>query len=146
MTGNGVPTEVTNFTWSALFGLIAVLINGTAFGVWLKTRPLMKQRENERELTALTARAEDMDDMRKRIGDLETKVETASASAHSAEMKLVYAVSAVQLLAAKIRADNPNDPALLQAMELLKAATSGEMPPWAGKMAAGLNNIRGTGE
>ncbi|HEX8415010.1 MAG TPA: hypothetical protein VF637_14155 [Sphingomicrobium sp.] len=84
--------------------------------------------------------------MRKRITDLEAKIQTASASAHSAEMKLVYSVSAVQLLATKIRADNLNDPALLQAMELLKAATSGEMPPWVGKVTAGLNNTRGTGK
>lgn len=145
-TGNGIPTEVTNFTWSAFFGLLAVIINGTAFGVWLKTRPAMKKLEIDREAGALATRGEDMDDMRKRISDLETKVDTAVASAHAAELKLVYAVSAVQLLAAKIRADNPNDPALLQAMELLKAATSGEMPPWAGKVATNLNNIRGTGE
>lgn len=123
--------------WVLVFGL---------FGAMVKAWPALKKLANEREAGALAARAEDMEDMRKRITDLEGKVESASAAAHSAELKLVYAVSAVQLLAAKIRSDNPNDPALLQAMELLKAATSGEMPPWAGKTAAGLNNIRGTGE
>ncbi|MFS0771026.1 hypothetical protein [Sphingomonas sp. 1P08PE] len=124
---------------------IWVLVFGF-FGAMVKAWPALKKLANEREAGALAARAEDMEDMRKRISDLEAKVETASTAAHSAELKLVYAVSAVQLLAAKIRADNPNDPALLQAMELLKAATSGEMPPWAGKVASGINNIRGTGE
>lgn len=41
--GSGIPTEVTNFTWSAFFGLLAVVINGTGLGIWLKTRPNMKK-------------------------------------------------------------------------------------------------------
>jgi hypothetical protein len=38
-TPDQIPTTVTNFTWSAFFGLLAVIINGSAFGIWLKTRP-----------------------------------------------------------------------------------------------------------
>ena len=123
--------------WVLVFGL---------FGAMVKAWPALKKLANERESGALAARAEDMDDMRKRISDLEAKVETASASAHAAEMKLVYAVSAIQLLAARVRADNPDDPALAQAMELLSAATTGGMPSWAPKLAAGLSQIKGVGE
>lgn len=87
-----------------------------------------------------------IEDLRERIVALESKVESASLLAHTAEMKLVYAVSAVQLLAARIRADNPDDPALKQAMELLSAATTGGMPGWSNKLAVGLDTVRGTGE
>jgi hypothetical protein len=85
-----------------------------------------------------------IDDLRGRIVALEGRVDTASTAAHAAEMKLVYAVSAVQLLAARIRADNPDDPALMQAMELLKAATTGGLPGWAPKLAQGLDEIEET--
>lgn len=91
-------------------------------------------------------RRNDLDDMRKRIGDLEAKVELASTAAHAAEMKLVYAVAAVQLLAANVRARSPDDPTLKQAMELLAAATSGGLSGWAGKLADGVDRIKGTGE
>lgn len=87
-----------------------------------------------------------IDDLRERIVALEGKVESASAAAHSAELRLVYAVSAVQLLAAPIRADNPDDPVLRQAMELLSAATTGGLPPWSSKLANGLDGIKGPGE
>lgn len=138
-----MPDAMTQITPGAIG--IWVLVFGL-FGAMVKVWPALKKLANERESGALAARAEDMDDMRKRITDLEAKVDEASHAAHAAEMKLVYAVSAVQLLAAKIRHDAPNDPALLQAMELLKAATSGELPSWGAKLATALNQVRGTGE
>ncbi|HEX8382462.1 MAG TPA: hypothetical protein VF592_03705 [Sphingomonas sp.] len=91
-------------------------------------------------------RRADIEDLRKRISELETKVDAAHTAAHTAEMKLVYAVAAIQLLAAKVRADNPNDPTLAQAMELLAAATSGGFPGIDQRLAAGLSKMRGTNE
>jgi HAMP domain-containing protein len=136
MMPNPMPVHVAGITWTgALVGLLNVLVGGALVAA-IRNWPRL------RELT-IGQRKDDLDDMRKRITDLETKVESASAAAHSAEMKLVYAVSAVQLLAAKIRADNPNDPTLLQALELLAAATGGEMPGWAGKLSKGVAKIKG---
>lgn len=79
-TGSGVPTEVTNFTWSALFGLIAVLINGTAFGVWLKTRPATRKLDYDRESNLLEL-------VTKRLEALEAKLE-AERARHEAERSL----------------------------------------------------------
>jgi hypothetical protein len=81
-----------------------------------------------------------------RVATLEAKVEEATHLAHTAEMKLVHAVAAVQLLAAKIRADNPSDPTLKQAMELLAAATTGSLSGWAAKLADGADRMKGQGE
>jgi len=147
MSDHPVTVAVQGWTWSA--GLLATL-NAVALGVavaLVKAWPALKKIANDREKTALEARGEDMATMTARLEALERKVESASALAHAAEMKLVYAVNAVQLLAARIRADNPTDPTLLQAMELLAAATSGGLPGWATKIpSAELNKIRGTDE
>ena len=48
--------------------------------------------------------------------------------------------------AAKVRADNPDDPTLKQAMELLKAATTGGMPGFVTPLMEGLNSIKGLAE
>lgn len=138
---SAIPVIVTGtgWTWTAIFGAaqtaIALVLGGGGFVAIVKVWPRMKE-------LAIGQRRSDLDDMRDRIGELEKKVEVASASAHAAEMKLVYAVSAVQLLAAKVRADNPDDPTLAQAMELIAAATGGEMPSWAGKLAKGLSSTK----
>jgi len=127
---------MTALTWTgALVGLLNLLVGG-ALVTAIKNWPRVK------ELT-IGQRRGDLDDMRTRITSLEAKVEIASTAAHAAELKLVYAVSAVQLLATKIRADNPNDPTLAQAMELLAAATGGEMPSWATKLSKGLGKMKG---
>lgn len=91
-------------------------------------------------------RRDDLDDMRKRISDLEAKVETASTAAHAAEMKLVYAVAAIQLLAAKVRASSPDDPTLKQAMELLSAATNGVLSGWHSELSNELSRMKGKSE
>lgn len=123
--------------WGLLFAVTVALIKGWPAIVDATTRA--------REAMAAGKRGT-IEDLRDRIVALEAKVETASQAAHTAEMKLVYAVSAVQLLAARIRADNPDDPTLAQAMELLSAATGGALPGWAGKVADGLSRLQGVGE
>jgi hypothetical protein len=146
MSDHPVTVAVQGWTWSA--GLLATL-NAVVIGVavaFVKAWPALKKIANDREKTALEARGADMVKMNERVAALEARVETASQAAHSAEMKLVYAVNAVQLLAAPIRAANPNDPTLLQAMELLAAATVGGMPGWAPKISAELTKIKGVGE
>lgn len=129
--------ERSPWGWALLASVLLAIIKG-----W----PLLTRLRNERETGLLGAQSIEMEKLNRRIEQLEAKAEAAMAAAHSADMKLIYAVNAVQLLAAKIRAHDPNDPALAQAMELLRAATSGEVPAWAGKLAAGINQIRGTGE
>lgn len=141
-----VPVHVSGFSWTAiLVALLNVLVGGALVAA-IKNWPRLK------ELT-IGQRRDDMALMDGRIASLErqvkeatAKIEEANTVAHTAEMKLVYAVSAVHLLATKIRADNPNDPTLLQAMELLTAATTGTMPDWPGKLGAALGRMKGTGE
>lgn len=112
----------------------------------IKGWPAISDAVTRARVALAEGRKSTIDDLRDRIVALEGKVETASTAAHAAEMKLVYAVSAVQLLAARIRADNPDDPALVQAMELLSAATTGGLPAWAPKLSQQLDSIKGTGE
>lgn len=115
--------------WALLASVLVALVKG-----W----PVLKKIANEREAGLLASRAADMDEMREQIAGLTTKVEAAVDAAHKAELKLVYAVSAVQLLAARIRADNPDDPSLKQAMELLAAATGGILPSWEQQLSNGV--------
>ncbi len=119
--------------WGVLVMMLGVLIKG-----W----PAISDANARARESIATRKSNTIDDLRDRIGLLEAKVESASTAAHAAELKLVYAVNAVQLLAARIRSDNPDDPALQQAMELLSAATTGGLTNWAGKLANGLNDIR----
>ncbi len=130
------------WTWSTTFQLaqavITAVIGGGFLKAWVQNGPLLRKIEADATAAAAAVRRDDMDDMRERITQLEAKVEGATQAAHKAEMKLVYAVSAVQLLAAKIRAENPNDPTLRQAAELLAAATSGDLPGWEQKLTTGL--------
>lgn len=136
---SAVPVTMHGFTWgSGLLVILNLLVGGGIIKAW----PALKKIAADRELAISQGRREDMDDMRKRITDLESKVEAASQAAHSAEMKLVFAVSAVQLLAARIRANNPDDPTLKQAMELLAAATTGDLPSWGKKLSDGINRRR----
>lgn len=123
--------------WGLLLAVATALIRG-----W----PAIVDATTRAKEALANRKSNVIEDLRERIVALESKVEAASTLAHTAEMKLVYAVSAVQLLAARIRADNPDDPALRQAMELLSAATTGGLPGWGAKLSAGLDNIQGTGE
>lgn len=124
-----------------IYALLAVVLVALIKAWPLLTAQAIKAREQMRS----EKRAE-LDDLRRRIGELEKGVTAATKAAHEAELKLVYAVSAIQLLAAKVRRDAPDDPALQQAMELLSAATGGGLPGWAGKLAGGLTSIKGTEE
>lgn len=146
MPEQAVPVAVHGMTWTAaLVGILNLLVGGALVAL-VKQWPNLRKLNNEREAAQQAIKRDEMDDMRERIAALETKVDAANKLAHDAEMKLVYAVNAVQLLAARIRADNPDDPTLKQAMEMLAAATSGGLPGWAGRAAEGLNRIRGVGE
>ncbi|MBW6531935.1 hypothetical protein KZ820_14430 [Sphingomonas sp. RRHST34] len=147
MSDPTVPVAVHGFTWTAaLVAFLNVLVGGGIVGGIIKVWPMLKKLSNEREAAVASLRRDDMDDMRQRITELEKKVDDASSAAHAAEMKLVHAVAAVQLLAAKIRADNPEDPTLRQAMELLAAATTGTLGGWATKLADSVDKVKGTGE
>ena len=118
--------------WGLFATVVLALIKG-----W----PAISDAVTRARVALAEGRKSTIDDLRERIAALEGKVESASAAAHAAELRLVYAVSAVQLLAAPIRADNPDDPVLKQAMELLSAATTGGLPPWSSKLAQGLGDI-----
>lgn len=143
MSDPTIPVHVSGFTWTAgLVAILNVLIGGGIIKAW----PALKRLSNEREQAQATMRRDDMDDMRQRIIALEGKVDAATKTAHEAEMRLVHAVAAVQLLAAKIRADNPHDPTLKQAMELLAAATAGGLTSWAVKLADSVDHMKGAGE
>lgn len=138
-TDSAVPVAVHGFTWTAaLVGLLNLLIGGALVAI-IKNWPRLKE-------LAIGQRRDDLDDFRERVTTLEAKVEAATASAHSAEMKLIYAVSAVQLLMGRLQAEAPDDPAIRQARELLAAATSGGMPGFAGVFIDGLHRVKGTNE
>jgi len=120
-----------------LFAMVALAL--------IKGWPAISDAVTRAKVVIAQGRKNATDELLTRIIALEAKVETASTAAHTAEMKLVYAVSAVQLLAARIRAENPDDPTLQQAMELLSAATTGGIPPWAPKLASGIAAMQDTG-
>lgn len=139
MIPNPLPVIEKGFSWSNALLVTLNLLVGGALVALIKNWPRLKE-------LGIFQRKNDMDDLNRRIGVLESKVEVASNAAHAAEMKLVYAVSAVRLLAAKIRSDNPNDPTLLQAMELLSAAMSGGLHGWGEKLGDALAGMKGTEE
>lgn len=68
-TTDQIPTTVTNFTWSAFFGLLVAIINGSALGIWLKNRAANRRVELDgdeklrsemwRDIEALKAGKED---------------------------------------------------------------------------------------
>lgn len=133
---SSVPVHSVGFGWvAALVALLNVLVGGALVAA-IKNAPKLRELAN-------TRRRDDLDDMRQRIADLEKKAEAAFEVAHKAEMKLVYAVSAIQLLAARIRADNPDDPTLKQASELLAAATAGGLSEWAERLSGGISKMKG---
>lgn len=135
-----IPVQSATGLWTA-----AGVWTGVAIAAFAALTAVVKVWPRLVELL-IGQRRSDLEDLRARITVLEGKVEAASSAAHTAEMKLVYAVAAIQLLAAKVRADNPSDPTLAQAMELLSAATSGGMPGWSAKLAAGLSGMPGVKE
>ena len=131
-TETAAKVSTTTGVWNASAStLTAVCLLIGLVTAWVKFGP--KWRE-----LGIGERRNDLDDMKERIKELEGKVDALSATAHAAEMKTVYAVAACQLLAARIRADNPDDPTLRQATELLAAATGGEMPRWEDKLGMAL--------
>jgi hypothetical protein len=137
--GVAIASSFERAPWGwGLFAMVALAL--------IKGWPAISDAVTRARIALAEGRKSTIDDLRDRIVALEGKVEHASTAAHAAEMKLVYAVSAVQLLAARIRAENPDDPSLKQAMELLSAATTGGLPSWAPKLASGLDSVRGAGE
>lgn len=124
MSAAAVPVAITGWTTSTylLFALNLVLGGGfmaAAIKVWPQLKTI-----------AASSRRDDLDDLRERVISLEAKVQSANDAAHRSEMKLVYAVNAIQLLAGRIRSDDPNDPILKQANDMLQLATTGELSIW----------------
>lgn len=106
-----IPVAVQSVTWTTvLIGVLNLLVGGLLVAI-VRTRPALKKIANEREATALEARGEDMEEMRKRLTLLEERVTTATESAHAAELKLV---SALKL--------DPDNTILRQAQELLNVS------------------------
>lgn len=66
--GDQIPTTVTNFTWSAFFGLVVAVINGTALGWWIKTRPNMRKLDQDADQRL-------RDDLIARVDKLERKLD-----------------------------------------------------------------------
>lgn len=124
MPGSAIPVAITGWTMSTylLFALNLLLGGGGVVAV-VKVWPELKK-------IATTSRRDDLDDLRDRVILLEGKVQSANDAAHRSEMKLVYAVNAIQLLAGRIRSDDPNDPILKQANDMLQLATTGELSIW----------------
>lgn len=124
MSANAVPVAIHGWTTSTylLFALNLLLGGGGVVAV-VKVWPELKK-------IATTSRRDELDDLRERITSLEGKVQNANDAAHRSEMKLVYAVNAIQLLAGRIRSDDPNDPILKQANDMLQLATTGELSIW----------------
>jgi len=80
-TSDIIPTQVTNFTWSAFFGLLLTVINGTAVGIWLKTRPVSRKIE-------VDAHQRLRDDLIGRVDKLERKLDEERAQ-HEAVVSIM---------------------------------------------------------
>ena len=89
-----VTAQVTNFTWSAFFGLLLTVINGTAVGIWLRTRPKMKeldQSADDRLRDSLLARVEKLEsDLTAQRVFYEDKLDKLTA-AHDAKFEKLQA-------------------------------------------------------
>jgi phage shock protein A len=70
---------VGDFTWSTLFGALVVLINGTAFGVWLKTRPRMAEIQSHREESEAARLGARVDTLEKMVDRLHSKIDQERA-------------------------------------------------------------------
>ena len=124
MPEHAVPVAIQGWTSSTYLLVALNLILGGGFtAAIVKVWPQLKT-------IAAASRRDDLDDLRSRVGTLEGQVQAANTAAHRAEMKLVYAVNAFQLLAGRIRSDDPNDPVLKQANDLLQLAATGDLSIW----------------
>ena len=128
--------------WVLVFGL---------FGTMVKVWPALKKLANERETGALASRAEDMDDMRKRIGELETKVERANDdatiakdSANIVRMQMVSMQAAFELVAGELERADPDNMVLQHARRLLAQAATSDMGVGVGLRKLAV--IKGVGE
>jgi hypothetical protein len=128
--------------WVLVFGL---------FGAMVRAWPALKKLANERETGALASRAEDMDDMRKRIGELETKVERANDdatiakdSANIVRMQMVSMQAAFELVAGELERADPENMVLQHARRLLAQAATSDMGVGVGLRKLAV--IKGVGE
>lgn len=119
-----------------------VLFGGGLVAAAIKVWPQLKQIASEERAKERGFRKDELDDMRQRITDLERQVKEAKDTAHSSEMKLVFAINAVRLLAGKVAAENPDDPVLKQAMEMLSASITGDLGAWERELAVKLPEVR----
>ena len=88
-TADQIPTTVTNFTWSAFFGLVVAVINGTALGWWVKTRPNMRKLEvnaDQQFRTDLLARVTKLEaELKETRTHYEERIDRLSAANDAAE-------------------------------------------------------------
>lgn len=131
MLAGAVPVAIEGMTTSSwLLVALNLLFGGGLVAGAIKVWPQLKRIASDERADQRDHRKDYLEDMRKRIGDLEREVKEAKETAHSSELKLVYAINAIQLLASKVRASDPDDPVLKHAMELLSAALTGGLEPW----------------
>lgn len=88
MSVHAIPVSVGGFTWSAFFGLLAVLINGTAVGIWLRTRPRMAEIASLRDESEAVRLATRVDTLEKMVERLHAKIDQERAE-HDALMSIM---------------------------------------------------------
>lgn len=148
-TADQIPTTVTNFTWSAFFGLVVAVINGTALGWWIKTRPNMRkldQDADQRLRDDLIARVDKLERkldeeraqheavvsiMRHRLNNSDQCIEALLLVLDDDDLppKVKRAVTAIKAMRERQRSDEALEKATIQAAQI---AARGDHPPSGG--------------
>jgi hypothetical protein len=123
--------------------LANLLIGGLLVSI-VRTRPAIMKIANEREAAKAAGRRDDMDDMRKRITDLEAKVEAANATSLQAKMQMTYVTAALGMVSAELERRDPGNPVIKQAREMVAQATNDD--DTFGTELRKLATVKGVGE
>lgn len=115
----GVPSAILSSMERAPWGWALLVIVILAF---FKGYPAISAAVATAREQGRLGRRGDMSDLRERISALEAKVETASETAHQAELKLVSALAAYRLIASELLKLDPDNTILKQAQELLNVS------------------------
>lgn len=137
----------SSLNWTNLFlGVLNLLIGGVLVAI-VKSRPLLKKIDNDREANLLTERAVEMDSMRKRVADMEVRLDIALEELRLVRHDLANANHSLDMFIALIEA-NPSGAAEHAAkVKAIRATTASQIAAEKAELAkVRLSNIKGGGK
>ena len=124
----GIPTSVTNFTWSAFFGLLAVIINGTAFGVWLKTRPVTRKIDVDADEKLRSEMWKDIEALKLSKEDTSRRLTLAEARVAGQTVQIGQQRFVLMLVIDELERVSPGNSVARQARVMLREVQPAAMP------------------